>query len=713
VNVAVRYWAFLSYSHADRRDAERLHRALEGYRIPARLVGRLGPFGAVPPRLTPVFRDRDELTASGHIGAVVEEALTASRALIVLCSPAAAASPWVDAEILAYRRLQPHTPVLCVLLSGEPLASQQGGNTQQECLPPSLRTDFASGIGLEDAAPVAVDLRPQGDGWSLGVQKLVAGLAGVQLDELVQRDAHRRHRRMAWLSIALAAIAIALGTMAIFASSARDEAQRQRGQAEGLVEFMLGDLRKKLEPVGRLDALDAVGTRALQYYDTQEPSALDADALGRRSRALHMIGEISDRRGDMEAARAAFYRARDTTAELLQRAPDDGQRVFDHSQSVYWVGYIDWQHGDAVAAEKAFAEYGRLAARMHEIEPANKAWHAEVGYAHSNLGTLLKEQGRTEEAIVQFEAARTVFASLVKDAPHNAASLLDLAQADSWLSSSYADSLRFSEALRVRMRETRIYRDLLAREPRNAVATERLMVAHRLMANMHVDQGDLEAASREVAQADRLVDIQLRLEPDNTDWMKTAAKTRLLQAKLLRLQADPRGGLAALQRAGSIIDALMARDPSVWAWRVELQEEHAQAEADLLRAQGDADAALRVISASTNRLVKISAEPGQRGKSNRWLALSAGREALLLAELGDREAANMRWQDVIDALAARHDAGLDGEVLVWMARAEKALGRADRATRLSQRLQRAGYRHPDFIDATAIRLSPVSKGDPS
>ena len=36
-----------------------------------------------------------------------------------------------------------------------------------------------------------------------------------------------------------------------------NEAKQQRAQAEDLIEFMLADLRKKLQPVGRLDVLDA------------------------------------------------------------------------------------------------------------------------------------------------------------------------------------------------------------------------------------------------------------------------------------------------------------------------------------------------------------------------------------------------------------------------------------------------------------------------
>ena len=89
----MRYRAFISYSHRDARWARWLHRALEGYAVPRRLVGAAGEFGPVPSRLRPVFRDRDELASAGDLGQRVKDALAASEALVVICSPAAAASP--------------------------------------------------------------------------------------------------------------------------------------------------------------------------------------------------------------------------------------------------------------------------------------------------------------------------------------------------------------------------------------------------------------------------------------------------------------------------------------------------------------------------------------------------------------------------------------------------------------------------------------------
>jgi hypothetical protein len=57
--VQPKYRAFLSYSHRDAKWADWLHKALESYRTPKRLVGSTTPRGPVAKRLTPIFRDRE------------------------------------------------------------------------------------------------------------------------------------------------------------------------------------------------------------------------------------------------------------------------------------------------------------------------------------------------------------------------------------------------------------------------------------------------------------------------------------------------------------------------------------------------------------------------------------------------------------------------------------------------------------------------------
>ena len=84
----LRYRAFISYSHRDSRKATRLHHKLEAYRVPKTLRSRTLVDGELRhDRIRPVFRDRDDLSTSTSLTQSIEEALDASEALVVICSP--------------------------------------------------------------------------------------------------------------------------------------------------------------------------------------------------------------------------------------------------------------------------------------------------------------------------------------------------------------------------------------------------------------------------------------------------------------------------------------------------------------------------------------------------------------------------------------------------------------------------------------------------
>jgi len=54
----LKFRAFLSYSHRDRRIAEKVHARLESFRIDDDLRGRVTSMGPIPATLSPIFRDR-------------------------------------------------------------------------------------------------------------------------------------------------------------------------------------------------------------------------------------------------------------------------------------------------------------------------------------------------------------------------------------------------------------------------------------------------------------------------------------------------------------------------------------------------------------------------------------------------------------------------------------------------------------------------------
>lgn len=199
-----RYAAFISYSSKDAPFARRLHRALETYGVPS----SLGEFRLIANgkrnRVYPVFRDREEL-AAGQLGEAIENNLRASSALVVVCSPNAAASPWVQKEIAFFVSLGRADRIFAIISDAAPLTDAAGDATRSN-FPPAFLGDALSGDKLE---PLAADARKGKDGFRNAWLKIVAGLIGVSPGQLIDRDKKRRRARALsaaafWVALALA-----------------------------------------------------------------------------------------------------------------------------------------------------------------------------------------------------------------------------------------------------------------------------------------------------------------------------------------------------------------------------------------------------------------------------------------------------------------------------------------------------------------------------
>ena len=273
----MKYWAFLSYSHADRKWAEWLHKTIETYRVPRRLVGRVSPDGPIPARLFPVFRDRDELPVSSDLGSKINAALTESRHLIVVCSPQAARSRWVDEEIRAYKKLGREDRILALIVAGEPNASETPDPNDEECFPAAMRYkvgptgDFVP----ETNEPLAADVREDRDGRNNAKLKLLSGLLAVDFDELRQRDHERNLRRARTIGAAAVFLMAVLAALAIRATvAARSEAQQRRATQRLLV---ISDVDRAEQHFGQGD-----GAGALVYLaraTEQDPDIPSAAAM--------------------------------------------------------------------------------------------------------------------------------------------------------------------------------------------------------------------------------------------------------------------------------------------------------------------------------------------------------------------------------------------------------------------------------------------------
>lgn len=294
-----KYWAFISYSHQDRVWADWLHKTLEAYRVPKRLAGRPSRDGEVPRRLFPIFRDRDELPSSANLGDVLNESLRQSRYQIVICSPRSAASRWVGEEIKYFKSLGREDRVLCLIVDGEPYASAIPGREAEECFASALRfrVDAAGTITLHPAEPIAADARDHADGRRGARLKLLSGLLGVGLDELIQRERQRQF----WQKVQIAAGVSAL-LLAAVSGWQWFEQQRQAREREIVIE--------KLVESGRQELLAGYQARAAVYLNEAYRRGEDSEALrfmlAQAMKPVEALTDIRVRHGGVASYRTAF-----------------------------------------------------------------------------------------------------------------------------------------------------------------------------------------------------------------------------------------------------------------------------------------------------------------------------------------------------------------------------------------------------------------------
>lgn len=202
-----RHWVFISYSHANRREALALRRRLQRFNLPARLahLARTPPETSTQGR---VFLDTHDLVKDGtDLPDLLRLELARAQKVIVLCSPEAAdPSCNVNLELEAMARAGRMGDVIPILIAGTP-----GDPTSDAyCFPPMLR-------GLDGAGevnPASPDFRKDPDlkdtrEWS----NLLAALLGIDRDFLF--DDRRRTRRMQWFLRGLSVMTLCAAVLTI------------------------------------------------------------------------------------------------------------------------------------------------------------------------------------------------------------------------------------------------------------------------------------------------------------------------------------------------------------------------------------------------------------------------------------------------------------------------------------------------------------------
>lgn len=205
------YKAFISYSHAvDGRLAPGLQSGLQQF---AKRWSQI--------RALRVFRDQTSLSADPALWPSIERALRASEFFILLASPTAAASPWVNREVSWWLTERSHATLLVVLTAGEIGWDSAQGRLDPDrttALPPTLRDAIRQEPRYVDLRWAAGedDLSMRNPRFREGVADLAATLHGRPKDELFGEDVrqHRRTTRLARAAVTVIALLAVGATVA-------------------------------------------------------------------------------------------------------------------------------------------------------------------------------------------------------------------------------------------------------------------------------------------------------------------------------------------------------------------------------------------------------------------------------------------------------------------------------------------------------------------
>jgi tetratricopeptide (TPR) repeat protein len=694
---AFRYRAFISYSHRDTSWVDWLHKALETYRVPSRLVGQETAAGIIPPRLAPIFRDRDELASATDLGRKVNEALEQSANLIVICSPRAATSRWVQEEVLAFKRLGRSERIFCLIIDGEPNASDLPGREAEECFVPALRFRFdaAGQPTAERIEPIAADARAGKDGRSKAKLKLIAGMLDIAFDSLRQRELQRRHRRMTaitTLAVIVMAVTTALAIAALIsrhaAEVARIDAEHHQKQAEDLVDFMLGDLNDKLFQVERLDIMESVDDKAMAYFAALPTKDVTDQALARRAKALEKIGTVRQNQGHLPEAMASFQAAAALSAPLAKVAPADTTRQLQYARILTFIGQTHWYQGRLDEAQASFdaAQRVLLGAEQHAANDMDLKFELEM--VDNNLGHVLEARGRLDEAMAPYTSALDLSNKLVAANPDKAEWAVELGGAHNNLGKLALLHGDLATAISEYSADDVIVSALVARDPKDNSQRDALLTIRAILGRTLALAGADDVGMQHLQQAVQIATELVKTDPHNSGMQDDLARYAQQLARLKRLNRDLASARQLNTQSLSILSDLVKQDPTAAGLQRELGEAQTEQAAQSLAA-GQAEVARAQVQAALKTLDPLF----QRQPNDRAILLATMTAQLLLAKVSNDAPTAAKLRNTVLAAAHAQPSGQrDPRLLALQVEAMLALGNKTDAQALIRQLWDAGYR---------------------
>jgi len=392
-----------------------------------------------------------------------------------------------------------------------------------------------------------------GNAYLLSVGKPLQEAQALSANPLFELDAlerslldqsEKRARRRQWVRTGVAAALIGLTVisllMAQLSRQSQQLAQKKRVEAESLLGFMVGEFAHKLRTVGRMDLLDGISNKALEYFVDSDSSnaGLSFTARLQHGQTMEAIGEVALSRHKPDEAHEALTLAQTVFQTLLKEQPDNFELLKQLGANAFWLSTIPFEKGDYVQAEAYVQQYLHYSERMYHLLPNNLDSIQELSYATNTLGSLAHRNNEFLKAQDFFSTSLELKLQALKQLPDDVLLLTDLASTYSWLASgalSMGDAQASIEFLGL---EQQTFQQLKAREHQNLQADFEQALSFYRQALLLKHQRQYVAASDAALKAQRLLSKLVQADPDNAAWQVTHKRVQVLQITIVAIDVE-------------------------------------------------------------------------------------------------------------------------------------------------------------------------------
>ena len=360
-------------------------------------------------------------------------------------------------------------------------------------------------------------------------------------------------------------------------SAQRIRAEDRQREGEKLINFMLGDLTDRLEPVGRLDLLESTISQVDQFYSRLPAGQMTPESRHSQAKALYQFADIRAIQGRLTESVTNYHRAIQQYEKLVQAYPKNLEWQFELSRAWNELGVSHARQSEYTNALEALNRALTLREQLIEIQPTNRLWLDGYGATACNLGLACRHLDLLDQAGDHLRTAENVYRRWLAESPSAPLPKRRLATVLSAVGHLATERGQLEEADRAYAANLSLAREASRADPTSAGPLNDLMQALINSGEVQTLESNYVAATVTLADCVRLGEQLTARDAANREWQMFLTTALVDQGLALHGARRQSEALASFHRAVALGDAqgeTVKQSPHwIAAWRDALTHE--------------------------------------------------------------------------------------------------------------------------------------------